>query len=70
MNTNNCQNCNDQTDMTAENKQCCNCNMNCFIAIANIPMQEWNGTYSVEEGFKRGTIFPELDLPFLGKEAK
>lgn len=45
-------------------------NRNCYLAIANIPMQNWNGTYAVEKAFQKGTIFPELDLPFLGKEAK
>ena len=43
---------------------------NCYLAIANIPMQQWNGTYAVEKGFMRGTIFPELDLPFCGREVK
>jgi hypothetical protein len=72
---NNNQTCNDQKNMTAatdnrtKTEQPGQCN-NCYLAIANIPMQQWNGTYSVEQGFMRGTIFPELDLPFLGREVK
>lgn len=42
----------------------------CYLAIANIPMQEWNGTYPVEKAFMRGTIFPELDLPFCGRRIR
>jgi len=35
--------------------------------MAYIPMQEWKMLYEPEEGFPRGTIFEELDLPFTGK---
>lgn len=35
------------------------------IGMAYVPWQRWNHTYSVEQGFARGTIFPELDLPFV-----
>ena len=38
-------------------------------AMSYTPMQKWNSTYEPEIGFTRGTIFPELDLPFLGEEA-
>lgn len=34
------------------------------IAMAYVPWQQWQGVYSMEQGFKQGTIFPELDLPF------
>ncbi|MCD8224877.1 MAG: spore coat associated protein CotJA [Clostridiales bacterium] len=27
-------------------------------------MQNWRQTYPPEQGFRRGTLFPELDLPF------
>lgn len=30
-----------------------------------VPWQQWQQTYSLERGFSRGTIFPELDLPFV-----
>lgn len=34
------------------------------IAMAYVPRQKWCQTYPMEQGFQRGTIFPELDLPF------
>lgn len=34
------------------------------LAMAYVPMQQWGETYSIENGFCRGTVFPELDLPF------
>lgn len=38
------------------------------IAMAYVPMQQWKETYDIEDGFCRGTVFPELDLPFAPKE--
>lgn len=35
------------------------------IAMAYVPWQKWKQTYSLEQGLNRGTIFPELDLPFV-----
>ncbi len=35
------------------------------IAMAYVPMQRWKQTYPLSQGFQRGTIFPELDLPFV-----
>ena len=37
------------------------------LAMAYVPWQRWQETYPLEKGFHRGTIFPELDLPFEGK---
>ena len=37
------------------------------IAMSYTPMQQWKTTYSLEKGLTRGTIFPELDLPFEGR---
>lgn len=34
------------------------------LAIASVPMQKWNEIYDEAEGFKNGTIFPELHKPF------
>ena len=49
--------------MMAENSR--PVNMSRFpIAMGYVPVQKWQQTYSLEEGFVRGTIFPELDLPF------
>jgi hypothetical protein len=36
------------------------------LAMAYVPWQCWCETYKPAEGWCRGTIFPELDLPFLG----
>ena len=36
------------------------------IAMAYVPWQRWKSTYDPEKALERGTIFPELDLPFLG----
>ena len=37
------------------------------LAMTYTPMQQWKTTYSAEKGLSRGTIFPELDLPFEGR---
>lgn len=37
------------------------------LAMAYVPMQEFTDIYEPEQGFSRGTIFAELDLPFMGK---
>ena len=34
-------------------------------AMAYVPFQQYKNIYKNEEGFLRGTIFPELDKPFL-----
>lgn len=39
-----------------------------MLAMAYVPWQRWQETYPLEEGLHRGTIFPELDLPFEGKK--
>lgn len=36
------------------------------IAMAYVPWQEWKNLYAAEKGFCRGTIFEDLDKPFLG----
>ena len=30
------------------------------LAIASIPIQQWNEVYDEEQAFANGTIFPEL----------
>lgn len=37
------------------------------LAMAYVPWQKWSNTYPLDEGLKKGTIFPDLDLPFEGK---
>lgn len=42
-------------------------NMSGFpIAMCYVPWQAWERTYEPAVALKRGTIFPSLDLPFLG----
>lgn len=35
------------------------------LGMGYVPWQKWSHTYPMEQGFTRGTIFPELDFPFL-----
>ncbi len=37
------------------------------LAMAYVPTQRFVCLYEPETGFERGTIFKQLDLPFLGK---
>lgn len=55
-----------------EEKKSCGCHREDSLsglplAMAYVPWQEWRKIYDVCEGFHRGTIFEELDMPFLGK---
>lgn len=36
------------------------------LAMGYVPNQIWKDLYEAEEGFPRGTIFRQLDLPFEG----
>ncbi|MBQ7038100.1 MAG: spore coat associated protein CotJA [Clostridia bacterium] len=36
------------------------------LAMAYVPVQQFNTLFEIEEGFARGTIYPELDKPFMG----
>ncbi len=36
------------------------------LAMVYSPAQEWRDLYENEAGHERGTIFQELDFPFLG----
>lgn len=40
------------------------------LAISYVPMQQFNETYDGLTALQRGTIFPELDLPFCGRGVK
>lgn len=33
--------------------------------MAYVPYQIWHDVYSASEGLKQGTMFPDLDFPFL-----
>ncbi|MBQ8804675.1 MAG: spore coat associated protein CotJA [Tyzzerella sp.] len=37
------------------------------LAMAYVPWQVWRNLYDAEKGFHCGTIFQELNMPFLGK---
>lgn len=37
------------------------------LAMAYVPWQNWKEIYDLEKGFSSGTIFHELDKPFLGR---
>ncbi len=37
------------------------------LAISYVPMQTWTKTYCTDTALEKGTIFPDLYLPFLGK---
>lgn len=37
------------------------------IAMCYVPIQKWRDLYSADVGLERGTIFSELDKPFLGR---
>ena len=37
------------------------------LAMAYVPWQTWRDIYDTEKALKHGTIFCELDKPFLGK---
>ena len=36
------------------------------VAMAYVPVQEWETPYDAFDGLDRGTLFPSLDKPFLG----
>lgn len=37
------------------------------LAMAYVPWQRWTETYPLDEGLQKGTIFPDLYLPFEGR---
>lgn len=41
--------------------------LNMPLAMAYVPWQKWCSIYETCKGFQRGTIFAELDKPFMGK---
>ena len=43
---------------------------NMVLAMAYVPMQIFGETYDVTEGFCSGTIYPELNKPFLAGGGK
>lgn len=47
----------------------CQCLEELPLAMAYVPMQKWGEQYAPAVALERGTIFPPLDLPFIGEEA-
>lgn len=39
------------------------------LAMAYVPMQKWRNVYDADVALERGTLFSELDLPFIGEAA-
>ena len=39
--------------------------MDPVVAMAYVPFQQWGEIYESVKGLERGTIFPDLDKPFL-----
>ncbi len=38
------------------------------VGMAYVPFQLWSEPYDAATGLSRGTMFPQLDLPFAGGE--
>ncbi|MBE6762171.1 MAG: spore coat associated protein CotJA [Ruminococcaceae bacterium] len=38
------------------------------LTMAYVPFQQIEGVYNCEEALKSGTLFPNLDKPFLGRK--
>ena len=38
------------------------------VGMAYVPFQVWEKTYPENEAFEKGTIFPSLFLPFVGRQ--
>ena len=39
------------------------------VGMAYVPMQSWSSLYDYQKALSRGTLFPELDKPFIGRRA-
>ena len=40
------------------------------LAMAYVPMQQWQNLYEPDVAFARATLFAELDKPFIGEEVR
>ena len=40
------------------------------LAMAYVPWQQWCDLYDETKALERGTLFPDLDKPFLGGRGK
>ncbi|MBE6529238.1 MAG: spore coat associated protein CotJA [Ruminococcaceae bacterium] len=39
----------------------------CSLAMVYSPVQQWRGLYPIGEALRKGTLFTELDKPFMGR---
>ena len=69
MDTGNVQNGNMNNDMQMGNTLN-DCAAGCPLAMAYVPWQSWETPYEDEVAFEVGTVFPSLNLPFLGGKRK
>lgn len=60
-----------EPEMPQVSNICCNVTTDMLdglpLAIAYVPWQDWKCIYDPLKGLLRGTIFEELDKPFIGK---
>ena len=61
-----CDECGYGYNTANDNCGCKNDNRNIPLAISSIGVQKWCDIYDLEQGFRAGTIFRQLDLPFCG----
>ena len=55
-----------QNSVVIDNSNSQSCIDNMPLAMAYVPMQRFRALYEPEAGLERGTIFAELDMPFVG----
>ena len=56
----------ERVDIECGSNLFCGKNENWALAMAYVPWQEWGALYDEEQALCRGTLFPDLDKPFLG----
>ena len=59
-----------ETELASMTKNSFDCTYlgNLPLAMAYVPFQRWSCVYDPCRALTRGTIFPDLDLPFCGRE--
>ncbi len=63
---NSCNNSCDSNDCDKNSSQFSDSLQGMPVGMGYVPWQQWECTYSPEEGLAKGTIFPSLSLPFYG----
>lgn len=58
-----------RTAMNTAPQPTTDCCMN-SLAMAYVPMQTWQNLYEPDVALARGTLFAELDKPFVGEEVR